>query len=128
MPFILQGLCFLLALILKAVGPHPCYDSDDDFLPERVPLLKNSAPPPTYVVGDPVYGSISDAWAIRINEKVTYAFESFPFTTPPYLGPDFFTELHKNLEVLLEYTTRFLILLKCSGKPKAVPNALVTLG
>ncbi|KAH7576910.1 hypothetical protein JRO89_XS01G0174600 [Xanthoceras sorbifolium] len=66
-----QGLSFLLALILKALGPHQYYDSDDDCAPDRVPLLKNAVQPPTYVVGDPVYGSRTDAWTIRVNEKVT---------------------------------------------------------
>ncbi|GAV70435.1 Tetraspannin domain-containing protein [Cephalotus follicularis] len=52
-----QGLSFLLALVLKALGPHQYYDSDDDYVPERVPLLKNAVHPPAYVVGDSVYGS-----------------------------------------------------------------------
>ncbi|KAM1189585.1 hypothetical protein ACFX2J_025243 [Malus domestica] len=69
-----QGLSLLLAMILKALGPHPYYDSDDEYIPERVPLLKNAVLPPPYVVGDPVYGSNvygskSDSWNIRINDK-----------------------------------------------------------
>ncbi|XP_057954552.1 tetraspanin-19 [Malania oleifera] len=53
-----QGLSILLALILKSLGPHRgCDESDDDFAPARLPLLKNSVHPPPYVVGDPVYGS-----------------------------------------------------------------------
>lgn len=50
----LQGLSLLLAMILKALGPHQYYDSsDDEYSPDRVPLLKNAPP---YVVIDPVYG------------------------------------------------------------------------
>ncbi|KAL3565702.1 hypothetical protein D5086_033748 [Populus alba] len=64
-----QGLSFLVAMILKAVGPHPCYDSDDDYASDRVPLLKDVVHPPPYVV-NPVTGSRNDAWSIRINEKV----------------------------------------------------------
>ncbi|XP_070660623.1 tetraspanin-19-like [Malus domestica] len=62
-----QGLSLLLAMILKALGPHPYYDGDDEYVPERVPLLKSAVLPPPYVVGDPVYGSKSDSWNIRIN-------------------------------------------------------------
>ncbi|KAM5578119.1 hypothetical protein ABKV19_008439 [Rosa sericea] len=61
-----QGLTLLLAMILKAFGPHHYYDSDDDYVPERVSLLNH---PPPYVVGDPIYGSKNDAWHIRINNK-----------------------------------------------------------
>ncbi|XP_050208226.1 tetraspanin-19 [Mercurialis annua] len=66
----LQGLSFLLALILKALGPHQYYNSDDEFAPDRAPLLNNAVIPPPYVVGSPVVGSRSDAWSIRINDKV----------------------------------------------------------
>lgn len=57
-------------MILKALGPHQYYDSDDDYAPDRVPLLKDAVHPPAYVVGSPVIGSRNDAWSIRINEKV----------------------------------------------------------
>ncbi|KAK0588962.1 hypothetical protein LWI29_007759 [Acer saccharum] len=66
-----QGVSFLLALMLKALGPHQYYDSDDEYAPDRVPLLKNAVLPPTYVVGDPVCGSRTDAWTIRVNDKVS---------------------------------------------------------
>ncbi|XP_019246971.1 PREDICTED: tetraspanin-19 isoform X2 [Nicotiana attenuata] len=69
-----QALSILLAMILKALGPHPeryHYESDDDYIPDRVPLLKNYVPSPSYVVGDPVYGSKNDAWNIRINSKAS---------------------------------------------------------
>ncbi|XP_062150513.1 tetraspanin-19 [Alnus glutinosa] len=64
----IQGLSLLLAMILKALGPHQYYDSDDDYAPDRVALLMNAAQPPPYVVGDPVYGS-KNAWNVRITEK-----------------------------------------------------------
>lgn len=57
-----QGLCFLFAIILKALGPHRYYDSDDDYLPQRAPLLQNA-------VQDPVYGPRPNSWNARINNK-----------------------------------------------------------
>ncbi|KAL0311528.1 UNVERIFIED_CONTAM: Tetraspanin-19 [Sesamum angustifolium] len=70
----LQGISMLLAMILKALGPHPerYYESDDDYLPDRVPLLKNYVPPQSYVVSEPAYGVKSDAWNIRINSKLGF--------------------------------------------------------
>ncbi|KAK4484438.1 hypothetical protein RD792_007019, partial [Penstemon davidsonii] len=61
----LQGLSMLMAMILKALGPHPerYYESDDDSLPDRVPLLKNYVPPQSYGVSDqPPYGLRQDSW------------------------------------------------------------------
>ncbi|KAK2985502.1 hypothetical protein RJ640_008675 [Escallonia rubra] len=54
-----EGLCMLFAMILKALGPRDerCYESDDDYDPDRVPLLKSYARQPPYVVVDPLYGS-----------------------------------------------------------------------
>lgn len=52
-----QGLSILLAMVLKALGPHQYYDSDDEYDPERGPLLKKYVHPPPYVVGDPIYRS-----------------------------------------------------------------------
>ncbi|KAL6998815.1 hypothetical protein U1Q18_042017 [Sarracenia purpurea var. burkii] len=65
-----QGLSMLLAMILKALGPYceRCNDSDDEYIPDRVPLLKNYVHQP-YVVGDPIYGSTSNSWNVRINDK-----------------------------------------------------------
>lgn len=63
-----QGLSMLLALLLRAMGPHPHYESDDDeFDPARAPLLTN-APQPAYAVGNP-YRPNRDNWSIRINDK-----------------------------------------------------------
>ncbi|KAG2712402.1 hypothetical protein I3760_04G123900 [Carya illinoinensis] len=65
-----QGLSLLLSMVLKALGPHQYYDSDDDYAPDhRVPLLNNAVQPHPYVVGDPIYGSKNDAWRIRVNDK-----------------------------------------------------------
>ncbi|GLT29722.1 hypothetical protein SLA2020_045680 [Shorea laevis] len=50
-----QGLGLLLALLLRAIGPHQYYDSDDDYDAARAPLL--NAAHPRYAVGGPVYGS-----------------------------------------------------------------------
>ncbi|GER26316.1 tetraspanin family protein [Striga asiatica] len=65
-----QGLSMLLAMILKALGTHTerFYESDDDYLPDRVPLLKNYVPPQAYVVSEPAYGK-NDAWNVRINSN-----------------------------------------------------------
>ncbi|XP_074312263.1 tetraspanin-19 [Silene latifolia] len=52
-----QGLSFLLAMVLKALGPHRdrYYDSDEEYGASRVPLLRN-VDSPSYVVVDPLYG------------------------------------------------------------------------
>ncbi|KAJ7981443.1 tetraspanin-19 [Quillaja saponaria] len=63
-----QGLSILLAMVLKALGPHQYYDSDDEYASDRVPLLKNAVHPPPYVVGDPIYGLRNDSWNIRISD------------------------------------------------------------
>ena len=53
----LQGLSLLISMILKGLGPHQSYDSDDEYGPDRVPLLKNAPP----------YAK-NEAW-LRINDK-----------------------------------------------------------
>ena len=65
-----QGLSVLLAMVLKALGPHQYDDSDDEYVPARAPLLRNAVHPPPYVVGDPFRGSRTDAYGMRVNEKV----------------------------------------------------------
>lgn len=69
----MQGLSMLLAMILKALGPHSetYYESDDDYIPDRVPLLKNYVRPHPYVVSDPLYQPKNDSWNIKINSKVS---------------------------------------------------------
>lgn len=69
----MQGLSMLMAIILKALGPYPGrdYGSDDDFQPERLPLLKNYVPPPPRVAGDQIHGTKNDSSITRINSKVS---------------------------------------------------------
>ncbi|CAA3002167.1 tetraspanin-19 [Olea europaea subsp. europaea] len=69
----LEALSMLMAIILKALGPHPAryYESDDDDPPERVPLLRNYAPPPPHVAGDQLYGTKNDSSITRINIKAS---------------------------------------------------------
>ncbi|KAL2547812.1 Tetraspanin-19 [Forsythia ovata] len=69
----LEVLSMLMAIILKALGPHPerYYESDDDYPPERVHLLKNYVPPPPYVAGDQLYGTKNESSNTRINSKAS---------------------------------------------------------
>ncbi|XP_010540868.1 PREDICTED: tetraspanin-19 [Tarenaya hassleriana] len=63
-----QGLTVLLAMLLKALGPHQRYESDDEYDGSSVALLQDGRHPPPYVVGEPVYGAKAGAWTIRIND------------------------------------------------------------
>ncbi|KAJ6878171.1 hypothetical protein NC651_030802 [Populus alba x Populus x berolinensis] len=89
-----QGLSFLVAMILKAIGPHPSYDSDDDYASDRAPLLKDDVHPPPYVVGNPVMGSRNNAWSIRVTEKQYHTHHNVadlhwkPATATWYGSPD----------------------------------------
>ncbi|CAN0915000.1 TOM2AH3 [Linum grandiflorum] len=66
-----QALSFLLAMVLKGLGPHRYYyDSNDDFIPERAPLLRNPVYQPGYVVGNPILAPRTDPWNSRVNDKV----------------------------------------------------------
>lgn len=51
-----QGLSFLLAVVLRVLGPHRYYDSDDEYASDRHPLLQNSPP------YDPRHGTRNDNW------------------------------------------------------------------
>ncbi|KAL6538267.1 hypothetical protein OROGR_012255 [Orobanche gracilis] len=84
----LQGLSVLLAMILKALGPRTerYYESDDDYLSDRVPLLKNYVPPQSYVVSEPAYGVKNDAWNIRINSKGQAGKRDFVFNDAEVLA------------------------------------------
>ncbi|XP_077241750.1 tetraspanin-19-like isoform X2 [Tasmannia lanceolata] len=61
-----QALSMFLAMVLRALGPDrgSYYDSDDDYIPARLPLLKNQVPQPPYVV-NPHYPLQNDAWNIN---------------------------------------------------------------
>ncbi|KAK6919045.1 Tetraspanin/Peripherin, partial [Dillenia turbinata] len=66
----IQGLSLLLAMVLKALGPHRYYDSDDNYDSSRLPLLRNPVHPPPHVVADTMYLKSGNAWSPRINDKV----------------------------------------------------------
>lgn len=67
-----QGFSLLLATVLKAIGSRRYYDSDDEYAPERLPLLKNALhSPTTCVIGDPVFPSKNDTWSKRTDDKVS---------------------------------------------------------
>lgn len=70
-PFLfVQGASVLLAMLLKALGPHPHYDSDDEYDLSTVSLLHDARQPHRpYVVGEPIYGPKPDSWTVRINER-----------------------------------------------------------
>ncbi|KAL8088177.1 hypothetical protein AgCh_038092 [Apium graveolens] len=66
----IQGLCTLLAIILKALGPdhEASYESDDEYIPEGVPLLTNYPSQPPFVVGDPIHGSRNGSYSVKFNK------------------------------------------------------------
>ncbi|CAN8257511.1 unnamed protein product [Cochlearia groenlandica] len=69
-----QGVSVLLAMLLKALGPHSRRrhydDSDDEYNSvSTVALLRDTRQPPPYAVGEPVYGAKPEAWTVRINER-----------------------------------------------------------
>lgn len=60
----------LLAMILKALGPdhEASYESDDDYIPEGVPLLTNCPHQPPFVVGDPIHRSRNASYIGKFNK------------------------------------------------------------
>ncbi|KAJ8642807.1 hypothetical protein MRB53_004555 [Persea americana] len=68
-----QALSILLAMILRALGPDRggYYDSDDDYTPARLPLLKPPVQQPPYAV-DSHFQLKSDVWNVRINVFFTF--------------------------------------------------------
>jgi len=68
-----QGLSVLIAMLLKALGPHPHrhYDSDDEYNVSTVALLQDARQPPPYVVGEPMYGAKPGAWTVRLMKGQT---------------------------------------------------------
>ncbi|GKE37294.1 hypothetical protein Tco_1460699 [Tanacetum coccineum] len=86
---ILQGLIFLLALIVRAANAPAEYDSDDEYIngprQQRQPLISRQPVPAT---GVPVTtGSLdsrpsrNDAWSARMREK--YGLDTTEFTYNP---------------------------------------------
>ncbi|XP_057949804.1 tetraspanin-19-like isoform X2 [Malania oleifera] len=68
-----QGLCVLLAMVLKTLGPNmrADYDSDADYASARLPLLNHPAQQLPYVIGDPNFASKNDSWNEKNYEKAT---------------------------------------------------------
>ncbi|KAJ0963973.1 hypothetical protein J5N97_029095 [Dioscorea zingiberensis] len=66
-----QAISIFLAMILRALGPDrgSFYDSDDDYTPARLPLLRNQVQhsPQTEV---PYLPLKNESWNVGINEKV----------------------------------------------------------
>ncbi|XP_074558190.1 tetraspanin-19-like [Curcuma longa] len=62
-----QGMSIFLAMILKALGPHrgSSYDSDDDSVNARLPLLRNQVQQGATYVCDPHVPYKSDSWNVR---------------------------------------------------------------
>ncbi|XP_058078070.1 tetraspanin-19 [Magnolia sinica] len=58
-----QGLSIFVAMILRALGPDhgSYYDSDDEYAPARLPLLKNHVQQIPYVA-DPLFPLKNDSW------------------------------------------------------------------
>ena len=66
-----QALSIILAMVLRALGPENEieYDSDDDAVPARLPLLRNKPQHgPSY--GEPNSPRRIDSWHVRILDKV----------------------------------------------------------
>lgn len=60
-------------MVLRALGPDPgsYYDSDDEAVPTRLPLLRNQSQHATYSI-DPNLSQRGASWNIKINDKVNY--------------------------------------------------------
>ncbi|KQJ85328.1 hypothetical protein BRADI_5g26350v3 [Brachypodium distachyon] len=65
-----QALSIILAMVLRALGPEReiDYDSDDDAVPARLPLLRNQAQHGANYV-EPNLSRSSDSWSVRILDK-----------------------------------------------------------
>ncbi|PKA55759.1 Tetraspanin-19 [Apostasia shenzhenica] len=66
-----QALSIFLAMVLRALGPDhgEYYDSDDDSVPARLPLLRNQAQN-NPCMPDPAILLKNDSWNVRIHDKV----------------------------------------------------------
>ena len=61
-----------LAMVLRALGSDrgSYYESDDDYIPARLPLLRDQVQHGPYIV-DPHLAIRNDSWNMRTNEQVT---------------------------------------------------------
>ncbi|XP_076953224.1 tobamovirus multiplication protein 2A-like [Bidens hawaiensis] len=85
---ILEGIVFLLALMVRAANAQPDYDSDDEYIAgprqQRQPLISRQPVPAT---GVPVTAALdsrpsrNDAWSTRMREK--YGLDTTEFTYNP---------------------------------------------
>ncbi|ERN11607.1 hypothetical protein AMTRI_Chr03g44460 [Amborella trichopoda] len=80
---ILEALVFLLALAVRAANMPPEYDSDDEYIAPRQPLISRAGAPAT---GIPVNiadqrQNRPDAWSTRMKEK--YGLDTSEFTYNP---------------------------------------------
>lgn len=66
-----QAICIFLSMVLRALGSDhgSYYDSDDEYVPARLPLLKNQVQHTPYIV-DPHLALHNDSWNMRIYDKV----------------------------------------------------------
>ncbi|KAJ6822568.1 tetraspanin-19 [Iris pallida] len=66
-----QALSVFLAIVLRALGPDrgSYYDSDDEYVPARLPLLRNQVQHTQYVA-DGYVPSHNDSWNVAINDKL----------------------------------------------------------
>lgn len=62
----LQGLSILAAMVLRSIGTAKYYDSDDEFTPARLPLIKNDLQPPPYLEDDQCFATKNKPWFVRI--------------------------------------------------------------
>ncbi|XP_078176348.1 tetraspanin family protein [Carex rostrata] len=65
-----QAVSVFLAMVLRALGPDPgsYYDSDDELVPTRLPLLRNQSQHATYPI-DPNLSQQGASWNIKIHDK-----------------------------------------------------------
>jgi hypothetical protein len=72
----MQGLSILLAVALRTLGPNHGfyynYDSEEDYPPERLPLINNKAQPPPYVnvISDPRFATNNNTWNVSFHSQL----------------------------------------------------------
>ncbi|PKU60118.1 Tetraspanin-19 [Dendrobium catenatum] len=66
-----QALSIFLAMVLRALGPDHVYyyDSDDDSVPARLPLLRNETQNTSYVANTGLFLK-NHPWFVRIHDKI----------------------------------------------------------